>query len=126
MKCPECGLIDHDSKVTNSRHYKNTIKRTRKCSICGHNWKTYEVTEEKYEYLASRDKTGRRFWTAEEIKNLIRLKEQGVAYKEIGKRLGRTASGIKHQVSTLLDTGDYFTYLEELEQENIRPVKVVR
>lgn len=115
MKCPECGLIDH-SKVTDSRLYKNVVRRTRKCLDCNHAWKTYEINEDKYSYLESRDKTGRRSWTDTECKNLVRFKEQGLTYKEIGKQLGRTWASVRQQYKVLMDSGEYFDHLQELEK----------
>lgn len=119
MKCPNCGLVDHESKVMDSRPFKNTIKRTRKCTYCGNRWKTYEILEDKYLYLASRDKTGRKAWTEEECKNLVSFKEQGLTYRQIAERFGRTQGSVKTHTMKLLETGEYFTYLEELENRRI-------
>jgi transcriptional regulator NrdR family protein len=115
MKCPCCGLIDHDTKIIDSRQIDNTVKRIRKCSFCGFKWKTYEVLEEKYLYLASRDKTGRKFWTRAECKNLVLFREQGLTYKTIAERLGRSWQGVRQQTKDLLDSGQYFKLLEEVK-----------
>jgi transcriptional regulator NrdR family protein len=118
MKCPNCGLIDHDNRIVDSRPINNTIKRTRKCSFCGHKWRTFEVTEEKYLYLASRDKTGRKFWTQEECRNLVLFREQGMTYKAIAEKFGRTWASVRDQTRELLDSGEYFEFLEELKVSN--------
>lgn len=116
MKCPECGLIDSNCRVIDSRPFKNTIKRRRVCSFCNHKWNTYEIDESKFEFLASRDKTGRRDWTELEELNLVKMKEDGKTYKEISNRLGRTYGSVKARVNLLLSTGDYFGYMDEVEK----------
>lgn len=117
MKCPECGLIDN-SKVTDSRNIKTIIKRSRKCKGCQNKWKTYEINEEQYNY-AIRDKTQRRGWTCTESKNLIKFRIEGLSYDTIGEKLGRTPGSVKTHLYGLLETGDYFYYMEELEAEKV-------
>lgn len=43
MKCPICGF--EDSKVTDTRHLTDRIKRRRECSKCGGRFTTYEIVE---------------------------------------------------------------------------------
>lgn len=43
MKCPLCGF--DDSKVTDSRHLNDRIKRRRECIKCRGRFTTYEVVE---------------------------------------------------------------------------------
>lgn len=43
MKCPVCGF--EDSKVTDSRHLSDRIKRRRECVKCHERFTTYEIIE---------------------------------------------------------------------------------
>lgn len=43
MKCPVCGF--EDSKVTDSRHLSDRIKRRRECVKCHGRFTTYEIIE---------------------------------------------------------------------------------
>lgn len=43
MKCPVCGF--EDSKVTDSRHLTDRIKRRRECIKCHGRFTTYEIVE---------------------------------------------------------------------------------
>ena len=43
MKCPYCGSVD--SKVLDSRHADDRIKRRRECEDCGRRFTTFEAVE---------------------------------------------------------------------------------
>lgn len=118
MKCPGCGMIDHDCKVTDSRPFKNTIKRSRKCSICGHRWKTYEVTESDYYYdfCNQSNKRINQRWSENEIKTLIALKESGKTNQDIADLLGRKKNSVALRIFKLNESGEYFEILDELEE----------
>ena len=46
MKCPKCG--SEQSRVSNTRNrLDGTIRRQRKCIVCGKNWFTIEQNEKK-------------------------------------------------------------------------------
>lgn len=116
MKCPNCGLIDN-SKVVDSRPYKYTIRRKRKCLDCNGSWFTYEVSEDKFAYYEQRDKGGKYRWSDGENDNLVRFREQfGMTRKEIAEKFGRTEFSIKKQVQVLLENGRYFEILDSLEE----------
>jgi transcriptional regulator NrdR family protein len=115
MKCPECGLIDA-SRVTDSRPYKWAIRRKRACLHCGFKWFTYEISAEKFEYLETRDKTGRRPFSVGECRNLVKFKEEGLTYREIGEKVARSSSAVRAEVNRLLNSGEYFDFVEELEE----------
>lgn len=127
MKCPECGLVDHDNKVKDSRPYKNNtiIKRKRMCNYCNHKWSTYEINEEMYSYIETyRNKTGRREWTYSEVTNLVRLREQDrFTYKVIAEKLGRTPGAVRRKWVDILNSGEYFDILAEIEMKNAGGIK---
>lgn len=112
MKCPNCGVINHNCKVTDSRPYRGTIKRTRVCEYCNQKWRTFEIDEERFLHHAARNKTGRRFWTDKEVELLVEFVEEGLTYEEIGKKLGRSKEAIRQKTLEIRDNGDYFDILE--------------
>lgn len=115
MKCPNCGLLDTDSRVIDSRHWKHTIRRRRSCRSCGHKWYTYEATEG--EYLTDRNRKAYLPWSPGEEETLVRLREQGTTYTAIGKQLGRHRNSVSKKVDKLLESGEYFYILNVLEDK---------
>lgn len=119
MKCPHCGLINHNCRVVDSRPYRDTVKRTRLCEHCNRKWRTFELEQDRYQYFLERDKTGRRLWLDGEEKTLVLYREQGKTYKELGELFGRSKESVRVKVMKLRDSGRYFDILEELEEGEV-------
>jgi IS30 family transposase len=47
-----------------------------------------------------------RYYTKDEIQHIVKLKEQGLSYRQIGARLGRTRTSLKTTMS-MIQTGKY-------------------
>jgi transcriptional regulator NrdR family protein len=112
MKCPHCGLIDHECRVVDSRPFGTTIKRRRECSYCKKRWNTFEVVQE--EYISKRNKHHYIPWTDGEISTLISLYQQGFSKTEIAKRLGRTRHSVSRKLDKLTASGEYFKFLRDI------------
>lgn len=113
MKCPNCGLLDKDSRVLDSRPWKHTIRRRRLCSSCGYKWATYEATEG--EFFSDRNRNKYLPWSPGEEETLVKLREEGTTYTAIGKLLGRSRMSVDRKVNKLLESGEYFYILNILE-----------
>ncbi|WP_433958561.1 NrdR family transcriptional regulator [Cytobacillus horneckiae] len=114
MKCPNCGLLDQDSRVTDSRPWKHTIKRRRLCSKCGYRWATYEAREE--EFLSDRNRNKYISWSPGEEETLVRLRELGTTYTAIGLALGRSRTSVDRKVQKLLESGEYFDIMDVITE----------
>lgn len=112
MKCPNCGRIDKDSRVTESRPFKHTVKRKRLCSLCGHKWLTYEATEA--EFFSDRNKKQYLSWSLGERITTITLYNNGMSKTEIGKILGRSRMSVSREIDKLTASGQYFSLLEKI------------
>lgn len=107
MKCTKCGIVDHKGKVLYTTPYKNTLRRTRKCSCCGHKWYTYEATEP--EYLGERNRKKYLKWTPYEEVTAVRLKErEGKSNAEIGRLLGRSRMAVTRHFDKMTASKRYF------------------
>lgn len=51
MQCPICG--HGESGVIRTTAMLATVNRTRQCSTCGHRWRTVEVKQAEYRWLAA-------------------------------------------------------------------------
>lgn len=118
MKCPNCGIIDHNNRVVDSRAWKHTIRRKRKCNSCNHKWNTFEAIEEEY----ITDRTGKKYlpWTPGEEETLVHLREAGLNYKKIGEKLGRNRNAVSRKVNKLMESGEYFIILDEMVKERVQ------
>lgn len=114
MKCPNCGLVDNDGRVIDSRRVNNTVRRRRACSHCDVEYRTYEVTES--DYFTPRNTKKRKYWTTEEELNLVRLHNDRVKKSEIGRMLGRSRMSIIRKLDRLIEDGKYLEYLSEVEE----------
>jgi IS30 family transposase len=47
-----------------------------------------------------------RYYTKDEVQHIVKLKEQGLSYSQIGARLGRTRASLKTTMS-MIRTGKY-------------------
>lgn len=115
MKCPNCGIVDHNNRVVDSRAWKHTIRRRRNCNSCSFKWNTFEAIEE--EYLTER--TGKKYlpWTHGEEETLVRLREDGLNYIKIGEQLGRNRNAVSKKVDKLMASGEYLVISDELKVE---------
>ncbi|MEE3895361.1 MULTISPECIES: hypothetical protein [Priestia] len=112
MKCPNCGVIDQ-THVYDSRRVQETIRRRRVCNYCNKRFKTFEVTEIHY----NENRQNYVNWTDGELNTLVYLREQGMFQKDIGKLFGRSQRSVQKKLRDLLDSGEYFTILEDLKIE---------
>ena len=55
MKCPYCGSVD--SKVLDSRHADDRIKRRRECEDCGRRFTTFEAVEHSPLVVVKKDRS---------------------------------------------------------------------
>lgn len=124
MKCPNCGMVDHKNRVVDSRAWKHTIRRRRKCNSCNYNWNTYEAVEEEF----ITDRTGKKYlpWTPGEEETLVRLREAGLNYVRIGEKLGRNRNAVSRKVDKLMESGEYFVILDDLEINAIQNCSIAR
>jgi len=65
MDCPICGHSENG--VIRTAATLATVSRTRQCSTCGHRWRTVEVKQDEYRWLAA---------VVEKVKELRELMEQ--------------------------------------------------
>lgn len=109
MKCPNCGLVNNDCKVVDSRPFKHTIRRRRECSECNHRWTTYETTKEEIlGMLHQRKSKSYVAWSPQEEITLVRMYQEGVSLKNISVKLGRNYTSVRHKKSRLDRSGRYF------------------
>ena len=115
MKCPNCGIVDHTNRVVDSRPWKHTIRRRRECNSCNHRWNTFEAIEE--EFITER--TGKKYlpWTPGEEETLVQFREKKMNYIEIGKMLGRDRNAVSRKVDKLMESGEYFVILDEINSD---------
>ncbi|MFS1519642.1 hypothetical protein V1503_24765 [Bacillus sp. SCS-151] len=111
MKCPGCGVLDRKSKVTDSRPYKHTVKRSRLCSLCGHRWITYEATE--HEFTSDRNRNKYLPWSPGEEETAIMMHYRGASRIEIANALGRGRNSVKRKLDKLKENGEYLTVIQE-------------
>ena len=67
LACPECHATDictKDSRAVSPDKYR----RRRSCNVCGHRWRTYEITHDEYQRLKSIQEKTRVL--ADELRNL--------------------------------------------------------
>lgn len=114
MKCPNCGIYDKENRVVDSRPWKHTIRRRRRCNHCQHTWATYEASEP--EFFSDRNANKYLKWSQAEEENLVRMKESGMKNTAIGRALGRHRNSVEHKVRKLLENGHYFLILNDLEE----------
>lgn len=113
MKCPECGRMDEESKVVNSRPYKHTIKRRRECFYCKHRWNTYEATESEFE----RNKRSYLPWSDGELLTIIKLYQDGFTKTEIASETGRTRESVSRKIRRLQESGKYFELMKKVSNQ---------
>lgn len=111
MKCPNCGRLDQNSRVVDSRPYKHTIKRRRMCTYCSHRWNTFEATET--EFSSDRNRNKYLAWTGGEVNTLIMLHFNGVSRMEIARILGRGRMSVSRKLDKLIEAGRYFEVVKE-------------
>jgi hypothetical protein len=116
MKCPNCGLIDKNCRVTDTRREHNTIRRSRLCSECGWKWRTYEVHEDRF--LTGRNKHVGFPWSEKEVQNVVRLYDQGKTRKEISELLGRKPKSASRKLDEILANGEYVEILNLIREES--------
>lgn len=111
MKCPECGRLDRDTRVVDSRPFKNTIRRKRECSFCSHRWYTYEATE--MEFYSDRNRNKYTPWSPGEEATAVSMFQANCSKTEIAKVLGRSRMSVSRKLDKLTASGEYFVILEE-------------
>ncbi|WP_442916923.1 NrdR family transcriptional regulator [Lysinibacillus sp. 54212] len=115
MKCPECGIVDRDNRVVDSRHWKHTIRRKRKCNSCGYRWHTYEAME--LEYFSDRNRNKYLPWTPGEERTAVVLIElEGKSYTYIATVLCRSRMSVQRKIEKLRATDEYLTILEDIRE----------
>lgn len=115
MKCPNCGRLDRNCKVIDSRPYKHTIKRRRICSFCNFRWNTYEATE--HEFCSDRNRNKYLPWSDGEEQTAMMMVFDGYTRVAIAQALGRSRSSVSRKLDKLLNTKSYYqTVNEELKK----------
>jgi transcriptional regulator NrdR family protein len=118
MKCPNCGLLDQNSKVIDSRPFKHTIKRRRECSNCHHRWNTYEATE--IQFFSERNRNKYLPWSAAEEKTAMVMAFDGKTRIAIAEALGRSRSSVGRKLDKLVNTDRYYLIVnEELKKRRV-------
>lgn len=112
MKCPECGRLNHDNRVVDSRPYKHTIRRRRECSFCSHRWNTYEATE--MEFYSDRNRNKYMSWSTGEEATAVSMYQNNCSKAEIGRVLGRDRMSVSRKLDKLTASGEYFEILEKV------------
>lgn len=115
MKCPECGRLDNDNRVVDSRPYKHTIKRRRECFYCKHRWNTYEATES--EFFSERIRRSYLPWSDGELITIIKLYQDGFSKTEIASETGRTRESVSRKIRRLQESGEYFKLMDRVVNE---------
>ncbi|MGE7650532.1 hypothetical protein ACQKM1_22555 [Peribacillus frigoritolerans] len=118
MKCPECGRLDHNNRVVDSRPYKHTIRRKRVCSHCSYRWHTYEATE--LEFTSDRNRNKYIPWSPGEEVTAVSMYQAGGSKAEIGRVLGRDRMSVSRKLDKLTASGEYFVILEESLKSEVR------
>lgn len=121
MKCPNCGRIDDNAKVVDSRPYKQTIRRRRECSQCKERWNTYEVTEAELFGLGSKAETRKKEdsknqWTEEQMITLVKMSEEGKKNTEITKVLGKSKQAVWSKKKRMIEDGKYLKIAVKFEK----------
>jgi transcriptional regulator NrdR family protein len=106
MKCPNCGRLDENSRVIDSRPYKHTIKRRRECSFCNHRWNTFEATEK--EFFGNRNQNKYLSWSEAEERVAMIMAFDGETRTIIAKTLGRSRNSVGRKLDKLVNTPRYF------------------
>jgi transcriptional regulator NrdR family protein len=111
MKCPQCGRLDENTRVIDSRPFKHTIKRRRECSFCHHRWNTFEATEQ--EFYSDRNRNKYLSWSEGEENTAMLLAFDGVTRVKIAHILGRNRMSVSRKLDKLLNTDRYFAVVNE-------------
>lgn len=110
MKCPNCGRVDKNSRVLDSRPYKHTVRRRRLCTICHHRWSTYEASE--IEFTSDRNRNKYLPWSPGEEETLILMHHRGISKADIAKELARSRMSVSRKLDKLMADGDYLAVIQ--------------
>lgn len=114
MKCPDCGRLDKNSRVIDSRPFKHTIKRRRECSFCGHRWNTFEAME--IEFFSDRNRNKYLSWSTGEEKTAIFMVFDGFTRTAIAKVLGRSRMSVTRKLEKLIESKEYFKVIQSMDK----------
>ncbi|MBS4171923.1 hypothetical protein [Bacillus sp. FJAT-49736] len=64
-------------------------------------------------------KRNQQIWSEGEIINLIKMRESNLTEKVIAGKLGRTFGSVHRKTQELLESGEYFVILDELEMDRV-------
>lgn len=96
MKCPECGY--EDSKVIDSRHAENKIRRRRECLSCKCRFTTYEMVETIPLMVVKKDNTIEPFDRDKLINRLARATvKRPVQIEDLEKMVEDIVQELKNQ-----------------------------
>ena len=117
MKCPFCGCMD--SKVLDSRHSDDRIKRRRECEACARRFTTFEVVEHSPLVVVKKDKSREIFDREKILSSML---------KACGKRpipytvLEQAAADIENTLVSDLDKEVSSSKVGELVMEKLRQI----
>ena len=105
MQCPVCS--NSRSYIATSRTTHNVTVRRRECALCKHRWTTKEE-----HHIDERMKE----WSVQDKIKLVELREFGddLTDAEIGDRLKKDHLIIAYKVEEMLESGEYFVYLDHV------------
>jgi transcriptional regulator NrdR family protein len=127
MKCPHCGRLDENSKVTDSRPYKHTIKRRRECSFCHHRWSTFEATENQF--FSERNRNKYLPWSPVEERTAMIMAFDAKSRVAIAKVLGRNRTSVGRKLDKLVGTERYYAVvnaelIQRKKEKNYKEIKI--
>ena len=117
MKCPNCGY--EETKVTDSRHMDNKIRRRRGCSECGYRFTTFETDEKPLLMVRKKDGSIEAFDKNKLIRGVFSaIKKRPVNVNEVEKIADKIENHCANKMISTIKTAE----IGEIILENLKNI----